>query len=116
MPAKITFAGENTYISDIRGRLETHVSSRMGTYETDAPRDSGRKRGEDVHSWGQPLRQSLIATTRFVKFLNSILKDGEYCGNRVAVPQLGGKRMGEKILLGLLLVGLQRSLEDCLET
>ena len=81
MPAKITFAGENTYKSDIRGRLETHVSSRMGTYQTNAPRDGGRKRGEDVHSWGQPLRQSLIATARFVKFLNSILKDGDDSGS-----------------------------------
>ena len=81
MPAKITFAGENTYESDIRGSLETPISSRVETYQTDAPRDGGRKRGEDVHSWGQPLSQSLIATARFVKFLNSILKDGDDSGS-----------------------------------
>ena len=81
MPAKITFAGENTYESDIRGSLETPISSRVETYQTDAPRDGGRKCGEDVHSWGQPLRQSLIATARFVKFLNPILKDGDDSGS-----------------------------------
>ena len=52
---------------------------------------------------------------RFVKLLNLLLKDGDYGGSRVAVLQLGGKRMTEKVVLGLLLVGLEGSLEDCLE-
>ena len=52
---------------------------------------------------------------RFVEFSNLILKDGEDGGSGVALVQLGGKRMGEKILLGLLLVGLYGSLEDSLE-
>ena len=52
---------------------------------------------------------------RFVEFSNLVLKDGDDGGSGVAVLQLGGKRMSEKVLLGLLLVGLQRSLEDCLE-
>ena len=52
---------------------------------------------------------------RFVKFSNLILKDGKDSVGRVASLQLGGKRMGEKILLGLLLVGLDRSLKDSLE-
>ena len=49
---------------------------------------------------------------RFVEFSNLILKDGEDGGSGIAVLQLGGKRMGEKVLLGLLLVGLQGVLED----
>ena len=53
---------------------------------------------------------------RFVKLLNLILKDGDDGVSRVAVLQLGDKRMGEKVVLGLLLVGLERSLEDSLET
>ena len=52
---------------------------------------------------------------RFVEFSNLILKDGEDGGSGIAVLQLGGKRMGEKVLLGLLLVGLQGVLEDSLE-
>ena len=40
------------------------------------------------------------------------MKDGEDGVIRVAIPQLGGKRMGEKVLLGLLLVGLERCLKD----
>ena len=95
---------------------EAHIKSRVETYQTDSTGNGGRKRAEDIHGWAQPLGQPLIAAVRFIKLSNLILKDGEYCGNRVAVPQLGGKRMGEKVLLGLLLVGLQRSLEDCLET
>ena len=78
----------------------------METYQTDAPGNSGRKRAEDVHSWAQPLGQSLIATVRLVELSNLILKDSEYGGNRVAILQLGGKRLGKKVLLGLLLVGL----------
>jgi hypothetical protein len=66
MPAKITLAGENTYR---KYTSEASISSRGETYQTDAPRDGGRKRAEDVHSWAQPLRQSLIAVTRFSRIL-----------------------------------------------
>ena len=80
--------------------------SRVETYQTDSTGNGGRKRAEDVHSWAQPLGKSLIATVRFVEFSNLILKDGDYGGIRVAGLQLGGKRMGEEVLLCLLLVGL----------
>ena len=95
--------------------LEAYIRSREETYQTDATRNSGRKRAEDVHGWAQPLGQPLIATVSFVEFSNSILKDSKYGGSRVAALQLGGKRMGEEVLLCLLLVGLEGSLEDCLE-
>ena len=94
---------------------EAHIKSTVETNQTNATGNSGRKRVEDVHGWAQPLGQSLIATVRFVEFSNSILKDGEDGGNGVAVLQLLGKRMCEKVVLGLLLVGLYGSLEDCLE-
>ena len=61
------------------------------------------------------LGQSLIATVRFVKFSNLILKDGDDGGSGVAILQLGGKWMSEKVVLGLLLVGLYGCLEDRLE-
>ena len=94
---------------------ETYIRSRVETYQTDATGNSGRKCVEDVHGWAQPLGQSLIATVRSVKFPNLILKDGEYGVGRVAIMQLGGKWMGEKVVLGLLLVGLECSLEYSLE-
>ena len=95
--------------------LEAYISSRVKTYQTDTTGNSGRKCAEDVHSWAQPLGQSLVATVRCVKFSNLILKDCEYGGSRVTVLQLGGKLVGEEVLLGLFLVGLQGGLEDCFE-
>ena len=95
--------------------LEGYIKSRIKTYQTDTTGNSGRKCVEDIYGWAQPLGQSLITTVRFVEFSNLILKDGEDGGSGIAVLQLGGKRMGEKVLLGLLLVGLQDVLEDSLE-
>jgi hypothetical protein len=46
------------------------------TYKTDAPGDGRIKRVQDVHSWAQPLRQSLIATMSLVKFVNLFLEYG----------------------------------------
>ena len=94
---------------------EADIKSTVETNQTNATGNSGRKRVEDVHGWAQPLGQSLIGTVRFVEFSNLILKDGEDGNSRVAVVQPGGKRMSEKVFLGLLLVGLQSSLEYCLE-
>ena len=104
MPAKITFAGENTYKIHIRGCLKVYISSSVETYQTDAPHDGGRKRGEDIHSWIQPLGQSLIAAARFVEFSHLILKDCKDRGGRFARFQLGGKGMCEKVFLCLLLI------------
>ena len=87
----------------------------METHQTGATGYSGRKCVEDVHGWSQPLGQSLIAAVRFFIFSHLILKDGDDGVSRVAILQLGGKRMGEKVVLGLLLVGLERIFEDSLE-
>ena len=94
---------------------EAHIKSRVETNQTNATGNSGRKRVEDVHGWAQPLGQSLIATVRFVEFSNLILKDGEDGAGGVAFLQLLGKWMGEKVVLGLLLVGIYGSLEYSLE-
>ena len=56
--------------------LETYIISIFETYQTDTPRDGGRKGVEDIHSWTQPLCQSFIAITVFLEFSNLILKDG----------------------------------------
>jgi hypothetical protein len=51
----------------------------------------------------------------FVKFSDLVLEEGKYGGSRVAGLQLGGKRVCEKVGLGLLLIGLQGSPEYGLE-
>ena len=94
---------------------EAYIRSRVETYQTDATGNSGRKCVEDVHGWAQPFGQSLIATARFVKFSNLILKDGKDGVGRVAIPQLRGKGMCDQVFFRLLLVGLDRSLKDSLE-
>jgi hypothetical protein len=81
MPINITLAGENAcdiYIS------EAYINSRVETYQTDAPGNSGRKCEQDINSWAQPLDQFLIATVRFVKFSNLILKDSKDGGSSIA--------------------------------
>ena len=79
MPAKITLAGEKIYKSYMRhSRLQF---AQINTYQTNAPRDGGRKSVEDVDSWAQPLCQSIIAITILLEFSNLILKDSEYSGS-----------------------------------
>ena len=95
---------------------EAYISSIVETYQTDASGYGGGKRAKDVHSWGQPLSQSLIATARFVELSNFILKDSKEVGSGLARLQLRGNWMYDKVFLSLLLVGFNRSLEDSLET
>ena len=55
MPAKMEFAGENAYKICVNGGFKAWIGSRIETYQTDATGDGGRKRGQDVYSWAQPL-------------------------------------------------------------
>ena len=87
----------------------------METYQADAPGNSSRKRGEDVHGWVQPFCQFVVTTARFVQELNLVLKDSNDSGSGVAGLQLGQQWMSEKVFFGLLLVGLESRLEDHLE-
>ena len=109
MPAKMTLAGENTYQITSEDARSLTLAPQVETYQTDAPRDGGRKRGEDIDSWAQPLCQSLIATMRFVKFSNLIFKDSNDSSSGVARLQLRDKRMCDEVFLRLLSVGLQCS-------
>ena len=88
---------------------------RVKTYQADAPRDGSRKCAQDVHSRAQPLRQPFIATVKFVKLSDLVFEENNDGGSRVAGLQLGGKRMCEKVGLGLLLIGLQCSVKNGLE-
>jgi hypothetical protein len=91
------------------------MSSRVETYQTDAPRNSGRKCAQNVHSRTQPPRQPHVATVGFVKFSDLVLEESNDGGSGVAGFQLGSKGMCEKVFLGLLSVGFQDSLENDLE-
>ncbi len=118
MPAKITFAGENTYkiyISISGGSFEAYISPSVETYQADALSKGGRKRAQDVHSWVQPLCQSLVVAASLVEFSNLILKHGKDGASRVACLQLGGKWMCDKVFLGLLFIRFQGSIENGLE-
>jgi hypothetical protein len=112
-PAKITFAGENTYKIYIRGRKLQSLC--VETHQADAAGDGSRKRVQDVHSRAQPLRQSVIAAARYVKFSNLVLKQRNDGASRVACLQLRGKRMCDKVFLSLILVRFQSSIENRLK-
>ena len=88
----------------LRNTFQRLISSRGETYQTDSSRYGGRKRVEDVDSRAQPLGQSLIALTALLKFSNSILKESNNGGSRLARLQLGGERVCEEVFLRLLLV------------
>ena len=76
IPAKITFAGENTYKKYIREYFGAYINLSVETYQTNAAGDGRGKCVQDIHSWAQPRCQSLIATARLVKVLNLILEHG----------------------------------------
>ena len=52
MPAKIAVEGENTYRIYIRGSFRAYIGLSVETYHSDTPGDGGRKRAQDIHSWG----------------------------------------------------------------
>ena len=79
--ARKDYTCRRKYLQNTFQRL---ISSRIDTYQTDASRDGGRKRIEDVDGWAQPLRQSLIALTALLKFSNSILEESNNGGSRLA--------------------------------
>jgi len=59
---------------------------------------------QDVHSGIEPLGPSITVTSRLVKSLYLLMKDGKNCAGRVAVLELARERMGKQILLCALFV------------
>jgi len=49
----------------------------------------------NVHSGIEPLCPSIITTSRTIKSLYLLVKDGENCAGRVAFLEVGGERMGK---------------------
>lgn len=112
MPAKITFAGENTYKYMISWKLR---GLSVETYQADTFSKGSRKCAQDVHSWVQPLSQPLVATVSLVEYPNLILKHSKDSASGVARLQLGGKWMCNEVFLGLAFVRFQGSIENSLE-
>jgi hypothetical protein len=112
-PAKITFAGENTW--KISMRYTSQSSSHPETYQTNALAKCLSERIQDIDGWVKPFRQLLIAASRSIEVLDLLLKDGENGGWRVAGLKLGGEWMGEEISLCLFFVRFQCIIEYELE-
>ena len=60
---------------------EAYIDLITKSYQTDAPGDGSRKRVDNIDSWAQPLRQSLIPVAIFLEFSNLIFKDRDYGGS-----------------------------------
>ena len=74
-----------------------------------------RKRIQNVDRWAEPLLQSLVAPLRLPELTDLVLKDRHDSLRRVAFLQLGGERIGGKILFGLFRIGLESFLKNGIE-
>ena len=85
------------------------------THRANALTKGGRENVEDVHGWREPLCESFVAALRLIEFVGFPLKYGEDSIRMVTALDLFRERVGPKFLPGLLLVLLQRLIEDRLE-
>jgi hypothetical protein len=115
MPANITFAGENTCQNRqcLNGR-DLQGSSR-GTYQTNTFSEGFREHIEHINGRVQPFGQPFIATLRSIELLDLLLKNSKNAAGRVAGLELGGKWVGDKVLLGASLICFQGVIENQLE-
>ena len=70
---------------------------------------------DDLHSWIQPPRPPFISALRLIELLDLLSKDVENATRGVAVLELGGEWVFEKILFCVLFVRFQGVIEDKLE-
>jgi hypothetical protein len=84
-------------------------------YQANALSKSFRKRVQDFHGWVEPFCQPFVAFPRLMELLGLLVNDSENGIERVAVLELGGKWMREKIALCAFFVGLQGIIENQLE-
>ena len=112
-PAKMTFAGKNTW--KISMRYSSQSNSHLKTYQTNTLAKCLRECIQDIHGWIEPFCQPFIAASRPVEVLDLLLKDGENGGWRVAGLKLSGEWMGEEISLCLFFVHFQGIIEYELE-
>jgi hypothetical protein len=89
----------------------------LGRYQFGAFANSRGKCTEDLSGHVEPPLRPSIATPGLNKLLDliSFLKNGEYGTGRVAGLEVGGQLMREKVILCLLFVPKQSSIENGLE-
>ena len=85
------------------------------THRANSLTKGGREGVEDIHSGGKPLFQSLVAALRLIQFVSLPFQYSEDRFRRTAASYLLHKRVGNKILFGLLLVLAQSLIEDGLK-
>jgi len=86
----------------------------LGCYRFGAFANGRRKCTEDLSGHVEPLRRPSIATPGLNKLLDLILflKNGKNGTGRVAGFEVGGQSMREKVILRLLFVPTQSSIEN----
>ena len=88
------------------------MRQQAGTHGADALSKGGRESVEDIHSWGKPLCESLVAALRLIEFVGFPFEYGEDSFRRIAAFYLLCEGVGSEFLSGLLLVFLQGPIED----
>ena len=109
-PIKITFAGENTCRTNMRGYISDKFCSEA--YRADTFSECLREGMKDVHSWVEPLR---VVGLRLIELLDKLLKHGENAASRITSFKPVGERVGEKIVPCAFFVRFQGVVEDQLE-
>ena len=62
---------------------------------------------QNVHGWIKPFGPSFITTPGLIESLDLLLKDNDNGTRRITALEPGGERMGEKIVLCTLFIGVQ---------
>ena len=71
-----------------------------------------RERVENIHSWIEPLSESLIAALRFIQLSGFRFKYGEDGFGRSAALYFRSEWVGSQVFPGLLLILLEGLYED----
>jgi hypothetical protein len=115
IPANITFAGENTWGLNVRGYILDREALRI--YQANTFAEGCRKCTQNSNSGIKPLFRAPTIVPRLNELLNIVLavKHVEDSARGVAMFQLGCEFMRKKVLLRLLFIVVQGSIENSLE-
>ena len=83
-----------------------------GTDRANTRAKGGRECVKDIHSWREPLRESLVAALRLIELAGFPLKYGEDSFWSIAASNLLCEWVGGEFFSSLLLVLFQGLIED----
>ena len=81
-------------------------------YQANTLAESVGERVQDVHSWAKPLCQPFIAPATLIELADDSLKCGQNLDRRLAGFELGDKGMCEKVMLCVVFVTFQGTIEN----